>query len=420
MVWHDRDGAAARDGLAVIAWQDGRRGGWRAEALRPPGLARPAALRGAAAALVGLDVPQGLAPVAALAGRIRSGRLGEVAVALIEAEDRAWLHLSAPDAAALAPFLEEVPGAALRVPAIGLSAEMLGITPPLGAPALARGMDPGAAFAAAMGHLMGAVLHHAPRAIAGEVGPPVHAMRVALRRLRALAGVFAPVVGGPEVDALRAELKALAGAMGAARDWDVFLAGTGAATSAAFPGPPMQTLLAAAGARRDAAYAALRAVLDGPGLHRPALRAAILAQSQHSGARPWAEDGTTLPALAQRVLRRRARRFARLAEGVEVLPIAELHVLRLRAKRLRYAAEAFAPLFPAASAGRYLRRLAAVQEALGLLNDGVVADALMAELGADNLAGGLVRGYVAGAAAGARAAAVAACARLAAAERFWT
>ena len=194
----------------------------------------------------------------------------------------------------------------------------------------------------------------------------------------------------------------------------MFLAGTGATVAAAFPRPEMAALLAAAAARRAAAYATLHGVLDGPGLHRPALMAAILAQE-----RPWPPTEATLETLARQVLRRRARRFARLAKGVETRPVAELHALRLRAKRLRYAAEAFAPLFPDGAAARYLRRLAAVQEALGLLNDGVVADALIAELGADGLAAGLVRGYVAGTAAGARTAVTAACTRLAAVDRFW-
>lgn len=413
MVWHDRDGAARDAGLAVIAWQDGRRGGWRSEAVATR-LACPARVLGAAVALVGLDVPAGLAPVAAIEGRVREGRLGEgrlgdVALRLVEAPGQARLWLDGPGAGALALDLAEW----VRVPAVGLSAQMLGVAPPPGAPVLAAGMAPNAAFAGAMGHLMGVVLHHAPRALAGELGEPVHAMRVALRRMRALAGVFAPLFDGPGIAALRAALKTLAGAMGAARDWDVFLSGTGAAVAAAFPGPAMDSLLDAAGQRRAAAYAALRDVLDGPGLHRPALMAAILAQSLPHG------DETTLEALAVRVLRRRARRLARLADGVQARPVAELHALRLRAKRLRYAAEAFAPLFPAPAAGRYLRRLAALQEALGLLNDGVVAESLMAELGADGLAGGLVRGYVAGAASGARTAVVAACARLAAAEPFW-
>jgi CHAD domain-containing protein len=251
------------------------------------------------------------------------------------------------------------------------------------------------------------LLHHAPAAAAGRTGEPVHQMRVALRRLRALASVFGAAVDCPEMRALRPELKLLASALGPARDWDVFLAGTGPAVAEAFAGEAeLAALLAEAEARRAEAYADLAALLDGPVLRMLALRVAVMAQ-----ARPWRETGAPVAGddtggFGAGVLARRWRRLARRASGTATMPEAELHEMRLKAKRLRYAAELFAPLHPGRGAKRFLKRLAGLQEALGHLNDGVVAGALMRELadsGGTGLAGGLVRGFVAGRAADARA-----------------
>ena len=57
-----------------------------------------------------------------------------------------------------------------------------------------------------------------------------------------------------------------------------------------------------------------------------------------------------------------AGRFAQLDEAAR-------HALRRRAKRLRYASEFAAPLFRDKAMRRFLKRLQAVQEALGELND---------------------------------------------------
>jgi CHAD domain-containing protein len=94
-----------------------------------------------------------------------------------------------------------------------------------------------------------------------------------------------------------------------------------------------------------------------------------------------------------------------LAPGADIgdLPAAELHAIRLHGKRLRYAAEFFAPLFPGRHSRRFVRRLAALQERLGTLNDGAVAASLMAEIGQERgYAGGVVRGLVAAGSQGAR------------------
>jgi CHAD domain-containing protein len=81
-----------------------------------------------------------------------------------------------------------------------------------------------------------------------------------------------------------------------------------------------------------------------------------------------------------------------------------LHELRKDCKKLRYATEFFARSFPGRETKPFLKRLTALQEDLGTLNDTAVAAQLMAQLGRTGrgYAGGLVEGWASAAAAPAR------------------
>ena len=59
----------------------------------------------------------------------------------------------------------------------------------------------------------------------------------------------------------------------------------------------------------------------------------------------------------------------------------ERHRVRIAAKKARYATEFFHRLHPAGRVKRYIRRLTALQDALGWLNDAAVADGLLRQLG---------------------------------------
>ncbi len=436
--WHDdSEGALARRGVALVSWRTGRLSGWRAEALdssRAPGAVAPVRAEAATLeALPWLTVPDGPRPVQRLQGRVREGLMADVALRLVDGhlqggDGVARLFLSGPLAEVTALALSLASAMPLSVPVRSLSAEVLlhaGLPVParrLGAPDMPAGLPPGTGFAHAAGHLLGVLLHYSPAAAAGQIGEPVHQMRVALRRLRALTSVFRGVAACPELDAVRPGLKALASALGPARDWDVFLDGTGRRVLAAFPEvAEVATLMAAAAACRAEAYEVLATTLVGPEVRCLAIGIATLAIG-----RPWeGVGGLPTPeaeAFGAAVLARRLRQVARQAKGMASQPDAALHEVRLKAKRLRYAAEVFAPLFPGREAQRFLRRLAALQEALGHLNDNAVAAGLMQALaahGGGGLAGGLVRGFVAGQAGQTRREATQAWRRLRKAEPFW-
>jgi CHAD domain-containing protein len=104
---------------------------------------------------------------------------------------------------------------------------------------------------------------------------------------------------------------------------------------------------------------------------------------------------------------------------IEQLPPAELHALRLDAKRLRYAAELLVPLWPSHHARRYLKRLMALQEALGLANDAEVARGLVRGLRITGWTLGVAEGFALAGSAGSRDMALEAWAGWREAKRFW-
>ncbi|WP_270936698.1 CHAD domain-containing protein, partial [Falsiroseomonas oryzae] len=254
-----------------------------------------------------------------------------------------------------------------------------------GPPVLDPDLDVEAALVLALGHLTEVLLWHAPAAAAGTTPEGVHQMRVAMRRMRSLLRVFRPACDGPSLRRFDAGLKGLAGVLGPARDWDVWLGGLGAEVAAALPEERrIAALLRAARTTREAAYAALRPVLAGPELRRVAWDAVALAET-----RPWRVEGEpeqaerrsgTLADFAAGVLDKRWRRIEDAGEDIADLPTDDFHALRIEAKRMRYAAELFSPLWGRKRGKRFLSRLAEVQEAFGLANDAVVAHALMGAL----------------------------------------
>ncbi|MEI6160474.1 MAG: CHAD domain-containing protein, partial [Roseococcus sp.] len=239
-----------------------------------------------------------------------------------------------------------------------------------------------------------------------------------IRRLRSLLKLFRPVVDGPGWREWDAQLRDLAQALGAARDWDVFLLGIGPGTLAALEGDSrIKRLLGAATRERDSAYAALAAFLDSADFRRTIWLGLQLGQI-----RPSAVLEQPLAPFAAELLRKRWKRLKKGGAAMEELDSSALHEMRLDAKRLRYAAEPFAALCPGRAAKRFTKRLAELQEALGLANDATVARHLAARLagrGAGEFAIGTVTGFAAGRAEGSRIAAIAAWKALRKVGSFW-
>jgi CHAD domain-containing protein len=446
MVWHDTPtGALAGQGLALAERRCGRVMRWQLERMRPakdatwvPGTPPPLLEVAAEPGAMTHELAVPLLPLASLSGHVRDFSSGDpaqpVSVSIVEGLLRAVVGerrvcrvtLTGPPAAVETLALALAASIRLTVPPAALSAEAYATarTPPpprhLGAPQLPPQLSVGDAFAYILAHLTDVLLHWAPAAAAGQTAEPVHQMRVAIRRLRSAISLFSRAVACPPVDALKSELKTISQALALTRDWDVFVSGTGRAVAEAFAADPaVLRLVGAAERQRVESYAALKALLDGPGFRRVGLVLASLAatrpwqclpppaEGDAMAARQAAALATPLAEYAGRMLSRRHDAVTATEGDLMTLPPAELHALRIKGKRLRYAAEFFAPLYAGKETDRFIARLAQLQEQLGLLNDGAVAAALMGRLASAGrqrgYAAGVVGGFVAASSAGARA-----------------
>jgi CHAD domain-containing protein len=386
------------------------------------------------------EPPEGLAAVASFRGRRSVTPCAEgVSVELLSGQLRAVpadrqvarLRLRGPGQAvfalarALAEDLPLLPAtASLAELGRALAAQEAPRPRRAGPALLGEARDAGEAVAAAIGHLGLALLHQREGALAGAEPEPVHQMRVALRRLRAILRLFRDCTGAPSLLRLEAELKLLAGRLGPARDWDVFLAGTGAEVAAAVGEEPrLSALLREAQAAREAAYAALRAVLEEPEFRLLALDLAEAAARPESWRDAAPAAATALAGFGAALLERRWRKLKKRGREMESLDLAAFHALRIEAKRLRYAAELFAPLWPGKASRRFLRRLARLQEAMGLANDAEVARGLVAGLKSAppgrSWAGGVFDGWCLARVASARRDSAAAWAKVEDSRPFW-
>ena len=262
----------------------------------------------------------------------------------------------------------------------------------------------------------------------GDDPEAVHQLRVALRRLRTAAGLFREPLGGPALDALGAEAKDVAAAAGTVRDLDVLAEEMLAPLAGRDAGAP--PLIEALETRREEARAALKRRLASG-----ATVAFLLDLGAFVEGRGWLRPddfGQTatlaepVERLGARMLDKRWRSAAKLGGRLPTLEDEARHELRKRLKKLRYAVEFFAGLWPEKRVKPFLKRLKALQEDFGALQDLATARMLLtgpdAPAAADPAAQRAV-GYALGrweaASEASRASAEAHWAALAKAERFW-
>ena len=198
----------------------------------------------------------------------------------------------------------------------------------------------------------------------------VHQSRVALRRLRAAMGLFKHV-DDPNLRAIGAEAKWIAGELAPSRDLHVFLKETAPAAEA--PIPRIGRRLA-----RDR-LARARSALSGPRYEAFDAKLEAFAQAL---APPGDE---TLLRFGAHALTLRHDKVDKVGHKIDHLEAKTLHKLRIAVKKLRYAAiflqPAFAgPGFDKKAARAYIEATARLQGALGALNDREVAATLIADI----------------------------------------
>jgi triphosphatase len=211
----------------------------------------------------------------------------------------------------------------------------------------------------------------------------VHQMRIGLRRLRSALQIFDEVRNCPTN--IQSELAWLTDQLGNARDWDVL--GTFTLPALAdkvidLPGLDQLQKQVQQVARRKRQRCA--AAVD-------STRSARLWGSLEN----WLEDtdrnilhtassidcmSMPLPHFATRVLPHYQRKLRARYGAMEPGDPHSRHRVRISAKKLRYAAEFFQSYYSGKSAHRFITRLAALQDALGISNDTTVAEQLLRDL----------------------------------------
>ncbi len=215
----------------------------------------------------------------------------------------------------------------------------------------------------------------------------LHQVRVALRRLRSIFSVFADLFPGEQTAPLTAELKWLAGALGPARDWDVFMTETLPPILGEFGGQGGLSAFRRQCARlRQSARRHARNALDSQRYQRLTLMlsAWLVAEPGLKQADDAMLAAFRAPAaeFAGAVLERRYERVRKRGRKLRQLPAAELHRLRIAIKKLRYAVDFFSTLYDGKRVQEMLARLTRLQDILGAMNDAATVAGLMQGLGA--------------------------------------
>ncbi len=266
-----------------------------------------------------------------------------------------------------------------------------------GASGLARDMDVDAAFAEVVSSCLRHLQANERGVLETEDPEYLHQARVALRRLRCAFGAFSGAVPGIFFQAQLAGLRQVAQTLGQARDLDVFLTETLEAAGRGDRPDELGLLerrtLASARRARKAARSAIRA---------PAYTSLMLDLAEALSGRTWvaARDDDQircarrpLTEFCAGMLAQRDRKARKRGNGMDRSDPDALHRLRIELKKLRYACEFFAPLYPRKMSHEYLKRLTALQETLGNLNDCAVASRLLLAAGPRRT--GYLRGYLA-------------------------
>ncbi|SNS17157.1 MULTISPECIES: CYTH and CHAD domain-containing protein [unclassified Azospirillum] len=257
------------------------------------------------------------------------------------------------------------------------------------------------ALASVVRHCLTHMLANQAAALAGEDPEGVHQMRVALRRLRSSFQIFRPFIPADQQETLVPGVKWLAGSLGAAREWDVFLGELLPPVTAVLPGHP--GLVALEKAAQDAHAAGYKAVRDA--ILSPRYTSLLLELAAWVDGRGWRNQPVSersalllrpVSEMAGALLTKRYKQARRRGRGFAHAEPAERHELRIALKKLRYAADFFRSLFDQRAVRRFLEDLSGLQDKLGHLQDVATVTKLMREL-EDTATGPATKGWQHGA-----------------------
>jgi CHAD domain-containing protein len=202
------------------------------------------------------------------------------------------------------------------------------------------------------------------RAAAGGDAAALHAMRIALTRLRTSIRFFAPAVRDPAWTALRRQAAWLGHQSGELRDVDVALERQQGKAAISAQETPWRN-------RRELIRRRLERALRSARYRRFIQRLAHQCQPEKSSAPQSGADATALRTFSTQRLKRWHAKLVTKGRKLEQLGEHKRHRLRIRAKRFRYALEWSLPTLSAQRPllRRQIAQAKLIQDALGKLND---------------------------------------------------
>jgi inorganic triphosphatase YgiF len=225
-----------------------------------------------------------------------------------------------------------------------------------------------------------------PAFTSGDRVKAVHQMRVAMRRMRSILGVFQRSFPCAEFVRFRQQAKAIAAALADARDWDVFIDLVCHGPLAAFPNEAgLPLLLAAAERHRAAGYETATATLAAA-----ATSGFILSLQAFIARHGWRNgpSGENLPSLTApsdvffaEHLMRLHRKIVKSGKNFDRMTPYHRHELRKELKKLRYLVDFFGDLFDLRGNKKaYVKTVSILQDQLGIFNDMTTAEEMVARL----------------------------------------
>lgn len=267
-------------------------------------------------------------------------------------------------------------------------------------------LDPSTSLDEAFSEILRSCLLHLlqslPAAEDGRDPEGMHQLRVALRRLRSALDLMRSAVSLSKLDLMRAETKWLAGSLSGARDWDVFRQETLRTVADGCPSVAgFDTMGELADERRAACYDKARLALADRRCQYfvIGLGAWIEARGWRSEVAPEGLSQLAEPAInfARSILSAQHAKVLKRGRRFKSLPTEERHRVRLAAKKLRYVADFLLPLCGQRKyARRFSRRLADLQQELGIYNDMATTSSLLADVDAGSTGSGMAAAAIAG------------------------
>lgn len=267
-------------------------------------------------------------------------------------------------------------------------------------------LDPSTSLDEAFSEILRSCLLHLlqslPAAEDGRDPEGMHQLRVALRRLRSALDLMRSVVSLNKLDLMRAEAKWLAASLSGARDWDVFRQETLRTVAEGCPSVAgFDRLGELADERRAICYDKARLALAdrrcqyfviglGAWIESRGWRSEVAPEGLAQLAEPAINFARNILSTQHAKVLKRGRRF-------KSLPAEERHRVRLAAKKLRYVADFLLPLCgQSKSARRFSRKLADLQQELGVYNDMATTTSLLADVDAGSTGSGRAAAAIAG------------------------